>query len=67
MEERKKGTYPQVSVGQVRVVVSGVGAVDGFLAVDLDDAAVLDIPRVLKLIEDVTGLVFDEQSCARRP
>lgn len=47
--------------------MSGVGAVDGFLAVDLDDAAVLDVPRVLQLVEDVTGLVFDEQSCARRP
>lgn len=47
--------------------MSRVGPVDGLLAVDLDDAAVLDIPRVLQLIEDVTGLVFDEQSCARRP
>lgn len=47
--------------------MSGVRAVDGFLAVDLDDAAVLDVPRVLQLVEDVTGLVFDEQSCARRP
>lgn len=43
----RRCTYPQVSVGQVGVVVSGVGAVDGLLAVDLDDAAVLDVPRVL--------------------
>lgn len=48
-------------------MVSRVGAVDGLLAVDLDDAAVLDVPGVLQLIEDVTGLVFDEQSCAGRP
>lgn len=47
--------------------MSRVGAVDRLLAVDLDDAAVLDVPRVLQLIEDVAGLVFDEQSCARRP
>lgn len=48
-------------------MVSRVGAVDGLLAVDLNDAAVLDVPRVLQLIEDVPGLVFDEQSRARRP
>lgn len=65
--ENKKETYPQVSIGQVRVMVSRVGAVDGLLAVDLDDAAVLNVPRVFQLIEDVTGLIFDEQSCARRP
>lgn len=48
-------------------MVSGVGAVDGLLAVDLDDAAVLDVPRVLQLVEDVAGLVLDEQSRAGRP
>lgn len=48
-------------------MVSRVGAVDGLLAVDLDDAAVLHVPGVLQLIEDVPGLVFDEQSCAGRP
>lgn len=49
MTERcvRRCTYPQVSVGQVGVVVSGVGAIDGLLAVDLDDAAVLNVPRVL--------------------
>lgn len=59
--------YPQVAVNQVRVVVAGVGAVDGLLAVNLNHAAVLDVPRVLQLVEDVTGLVFDQQSCAGRP
>lgn len=63
----RRGTYPQVSVGQVGVVVSRVGAVDGLLAVDLDDATVLDVPRVLQLVEDVTGLIFDEQRGAGRP
>lgn len=48
-------------------MVSGVGAVDGLFAVNLDHAAVLNVPRVLQLIEDVTGLVFDQQSCAGRP
>lgn len=64
---RRLSTNPQIAVGQVRVVVSGVGAVDGLFAVNLDDAAVLDVPRVLQLIEDVPGLVFDQQSCAGRP
>lgn len=48
-------------------MVSGVGAVDGLFAVNLDYAAVLNVPRVLQLVEDVTGLVFDQQSCAGRP
>lgn len=60
-------TYPQVSVGQVWVVVSGVGAVDGLFAVNLNYAAVLNVPWILQLIEDVTGLIFDQQSCAGRP
>lgn len=44
-----------------------VGAVDGLFAVNLDDAAVLNVPRILQLVEDVTGLVFDQQSRAGRP
>lgn len=60
-------TYPQVSVGQVWVVVSGVGAVDGLFAVNLNHAAVLNVPRILQLVEDVTGLIFDQQSRAGRP
>lgn len=60
-------TYPQVSVGQVWVVVSGVGAIDGLFAVNLNYAAVLNVPRVLQLVEDVTGLIFDQQSRAGRP
>ena len=38
----------------------GVGGVDGLLAVDLDDASVLDVPDVLQLVEDVARLVLDE-------
>lgn len=60
-------TYPQVSVSQVWVVVSGVGAVDWLFAVNLNYAAVLNVPRVLQLVEDITGLVFDQQSRAGRP
>lgn len=63
----KRQTYPQVSVGQVWVLVSGVGAINGLFAVDLDDAAVLNVPRVLQLVEDVTGLIFDQQRRVRRP
>ena len=60
-------TYPQVPVGQVGAVLAGVGPVHRLLAVDLDDAAVLDVPRVLQLVEDVPGLVFDQQRRARGP
>lgn len=60
-------THPQVAVGQMRVVVSGVGAVDGLFAVNLNHTAVLNVPWVLQLIEDVPGLVFDQQGCAGRP
>lgn len=60
-------TYPQVSVCQVWIVMSRVGAIDGLLAVNLNYATVLNIPRVLQLIEDITGLIFDEQSSAGRP
>lgn len=48
-------------------MVPGVGAVDGLFAVNLNHAAVLNVPRVLQLIEDVPGLVFDQQSRAGRP
>lgn len=48
-------------------VVSRVGAVDGLLTVDLDDAAVLNVSWVFQLVEDITGLVFNQQSCAGRP
>lgn len=65
--KRTLSTHPQVAVSQVRVVVSGVGAVDGLFAVNLNHAAVLNVPRVLQLVEDVTGLVFDQQSRAGRP
>lgn len=65
--KRTRSTHPQVAVSQVRVVVSGVGAVDGLFAVNLNHAAVLNVPRVLQLVEDVTGLVFDQQSRAGRP
>lgn len=67
MNENDASAHPQVAVSQVRVVVSGVGAVDGLFAVNLDHAAVLHVPWVLQLIEDVPGLVFDQQSCAGRP
>jgi len=60
-------TYSEVSVSQVRVVVAGVGAVDGLFAVNLNYAAVLNIPWVLQLIEDVPGLIFNQQSRAGRP
>lgn len=63
----KMSTDPQVAVSQVRVVVPGVGAVDGLFAVNLNHAAVLNVPRVLQLVEDVPGLVFDQQSRAGRP
>lgn len=58
---------PQVPVRQVWVVVSRVGAVDGLFAVNLNYAAILNVPRVLQLIEDITGLIFNQQSCAGRP
>lgn len=48
-------------------MVAGVGAVHGLFAVNLNDAAVLNVPRVLQLVEDVTGLIFDQQSRAGRP
>lgn len=60
-------TYPQVSVCQVWVVMSRVGAVDGLFAVNLNYAAVLNVPWVLQLIEDITGLIFNQQSRAGRP
>lgn len=59
-------THPQVSVGEVQVVVTRVRPVDRLFAVDLDDAAVLDVPRVLQLVEDIPGLIFDQQSGAGR-
>ena len=39
---------------------SGVGGVDGLFAVNLDDAAVLDVTHVLQLVEDVARLVLDQ-------
>lgn len=39
---------------------SRVGGVDGLFAVDLDDAAVLDVPDVLELVEDVARLILDQ-------
>lgn len=66
-EQAEIPSYPQVAVGQVRVVMSRVGAVDGLFAVDLNHAAVLNVPRVLQLVEDVAGLVFDQQSRAGGP
>lgn len=60
-------TYPQVSVCQVWVVMSRVGAVDGLFAVNLNYAAVLNVPWVLQLIEDITGLIFNQQSRAGGP
>lgn len=51
-------TYPQVSVSQV--CSSWVGSVDGLFAVNLDDAAVLDVPDILQLVEDVARLVLDQ-------
>lgn len=52
------GTYPQVSVGQVWG--RGVGGIDGLFAVNLDDAAVLDVSDVLQLVEDIARLVLDQ-------
>lgn len=66
-EQAETAPHPQVAVGQVRVVVSRVGAVDRLFAVDLNHAAVLNVPRVLQLVEDVAGLVFDQQSRAGGP
>lgn len=60
-------THPQVSISQVWVVVSRVGAVDGLFAVNLNYAAVLNIARVLQLVEDISGFIFDQQSRAGRP
>ena len=57
--------HPYVSVGDVGAGL--VGAVDGLLAVDLDDAAVLDVPRVLQLVEHVPRLILDEQRRAGTP
>lgn len=54
-------THPQVSVGQVGVLVSRVGAVNGLFAIDLNDTAVLNVSRVLQLVEDITGFIFDQQ------
>lgn len=51
-------THPQVSVGQV--CRSGVRSIDGLLAINLDDAAVLDVSDILKLVEDVAGLILDQ-------
>lgn len=53
-------THSQVSIGQMWVVVSGVCAIDRLFAVDFDDTAVLNIPRVLQFVEDVTSLIFDQ-------
>lgn len=50
--------HPQVSISQV--CSSRVGSIDGLFAVDLDDAAVLDVPDVLQLVEDVARLVLDQ-------
>lgn len=67
-------THPQVSVGDV-CVVYGVGRVlsivvcvsyRSFPAVNLDETPVVDVTRVLQLIEDVACLVLDEQSRAGR-
>lgn len=60
-------THPQVSISQVWVVVPGVGAVDGLFAVNLNYAAVLNVTRVLQLVENITGFIFDQQSRAGRP
>lgn len=45
---------------------SRVCSVDGLLAVDLDDAAILDVSHVLQLVEDVACLVLDEDGCVGR-
>lgn len=59
-------TYPQVTISQMWVV-SGVGTIDGLFAVNLNYTAVLNVSWVLQLVEDITSLVFDQQSCAGRP
>lgn len=51
-------THPQVSIGQV--CRSRIGGVDGLFAVNLDNAAVLDVTDVLELVEDVPCLVLDQ-------
>lgn len=67
-------THPQVSVGDV-CVVYGVGCVlcivvcvsyRSFSAVNLDEAAVVNVTRILQLVEDVARLVLDEESRAGR-
>lgn len=50
--------HPQVSISQV--CSSRVGSIDGLFAINLDDAAVLDVPDVLQLVEDVACLVLDQ-------
>lgn len=50
-------SHPEVSIGQMRCRIGGV---DGLFAIDFDDAAILYIPHVLQLIEDISGFVFDQ-------
>lgn len=42
---------------------SRVRSIDGLFAINLDDAAVLDISDILELIEDIASVVLDQDSC----
>lgn len=65
-------THPQVSVGNVcvvhcvRRVLSIVVCVSyrSLSAVNLDETPVVDVTRVLQLVEDVTCLILYKESCA---
>lgn len=54
-------THPQVAIGQVRSCC--IGTVDWLFAVNLNDAAVLNVPDVLQFVENVTCLVLDQDGC----
>lgn len=61
--DRYSFTHTQVPVGNMPVVH---GVIMRISAVDLDEASVVDVTRILQFIKDVACFIFHQQSCGGR-
>ncbi len=55
-------SHPEVSVGQM---CCRIGGIDGLFAIDFNDTAVLYVPHILQLVEDVPCFVFNQDGRVR--
>ncbi len=55
-------SHPEISVGQM---CCRIGGIDGLFAIDFNDTAVLYVPHILQLVEDVPCFVFDQDGRVR--